>query len=99
MIYKVFVDDNYHYMDKDKRYTHGEFETLEAAVEAAKKIVDDGLLSDYQAGMSASTLYSQYTMFGEDPWISGPGQSDFSAWEYAKSRCEILCAGTDTKDA
>jgi len=23
MIYKVFVDDNYHYMDKDKRYTHG----------------------------------------------------------------------------
>jgi hypothetical protein len=37
-------------------------------------------------------------MFGEDPWISGPGQSDFSAWEYAKSRCEILCAGTDTKD-
>ena len=35
MIYKVFVDDNYHYMDKDKRYTHGEFETLEAAVEAA----------------------------------------------------------------
>jgi hypothetical protein len=73
MIYKVFVDDNYHYMDKDRRYTHGEFETLEAAVEAAKKIVDDGLLSDYQAGMSASTLYSRYTMFGEDPWVSGPG--------------------------
>jgi hypothetical protein len=98
MIYKVFVDDNYHYMDKDRRYTHGEFETLEAAVEAAKRIVDDGLLSDYQAGMSASTLYSRYTMFGEDPWVSGPGKSDFSAWKYAESRCEILCAGTDTKD-
>lgn len=27
MTYKVFVDDNYHYMDKDKRYTHGEFAT------------------------------------------------------------------------
>ena len=37
MTYTVFVDDNFHYMDKDERYTHGLFETLEAAVEAAKK--------------------------------------------------------------
>ena len=98
MTYKVYVDDNYHYQDKDRRYTHGEFDTLQAAVEAAKKIVDDGLLGDYRPGMSASELYDRYTMFGEDPWVSGPGTKDFSAWEYAKSRCEILCGGTDTKD-
>jgi len=83
-----------HLIDKDKRYTHGEFETLEAAVEAAKKIIDDGLLNDYEPGMSASTLYSRYKMFGEDPWVSGPGDSHFSAWKYAEARCEIICAGT-----
>jgi hypothetical protein len=79
-------------MDEDERYTHGEFETLEAAVEAAKKIVDDGLLHGYKPGMSAAALYSQYTMFGEDPWISCAETKPFSAWQYAKARCEIICA-------
>jgi hypothetical protein len=97
MTYTVIVDDNYHYMDKDKRYTHGEFETLEAAVEAAKRIVDDGLLNDYEPGMSASTLYTRYKMFGEDPWVSGSGDSHFSAWKYAEARCKIICAGTEPK--
>jgi len=96
MTFTVLVDDNYHYMDKNKRYTHGEFETLEAAVEAAKKIVDDGLLHDYEPGMNASMLYMRYTMFGEDPWVAGPGDSAFSGWEYAKARCEIICAITDS---
>jgi hypothetical protein len=91
MTYTVFVDDNFHYMDKGARTTHGEFETLEAAIEAAKEIVDDGLLHDYEPGMSASALYTRYTMFGDDPWISGPGETPFSAWEYAKGRCEIIC--------
>jgi hypothetical protein len=92
MTYTVFVDDNYHYMDKDKRYKHGEFETLEAAVEAAKKIVEDCLLNDYKLGMSATGLYGRYTMFGDDPWIAGAETKPFSAWEYAKARCEIICS-------
>jgi hypothetical protein len=37
MTFTVFVDDNYHCMDKDKRYTHGEFETLEAAQSRRQK--------------------------------------------------------------
>ena len=92
MKYSVFVDDNYHYMDKEARTTHGEFETLEAAVEAAKRIVNDGLLYDYEPGMSASLLYTRYTMFGDDPWVSGAETTPFSAWDYAKARCEIMCA-------
>jgi hypothetical protein len=95
MKYTVFVDDNYHYMDKEARTTHGEFETLEAAVDAAKKIVDDGLLHNYRPGMSAEALYGQYTMFGDDPWIAGAETKPFSAWEYAQARCEIMCAGRD----
>jgi hypothetical protein len=91
MKYTVFVDDNYHYMDKEARTKHGKFETLDAAVDAAKKIVDDGLLYDCEPGMSASALYSRYTMFGEDPWVAGADTMPFSAWEYARARCAIIC--------
>ena len=97
MIYKVLVDDNYHYMDKEARYTHGEFETLGAAVTSAKEIVDDFLLCAYEPGMSADSLYTKYTSFGDDPWISDPSDSGFSAWVYAKTRCETICACTDAQ--
>ena len=29
MTYKVFVDDNFHYMDESERYALGEYATLE----------------------------------------------------------------------
>ena len=53
---------------------------------------------DYKPGMTASNLYSRYKMFGDDPWVSGPEDSGFSAWTYAEARCEIICAGSDLKD-
>jgi hypothetical protein len=86
-------------MEKDKRYTHGEFETLEAAVEAAKRIVDGALLYDYKLGMSAFTLYTRYKMFGEDLSVSGAGDGNFLACKYAEARCEIIWAGTEPKNA
>ncbi len=92
MTYTVRVDDNYHYMDKDARYTHGEFATWESAVQAAQEIVDDYLSSAYTPGMSADALYQSYTSFGDDPFIVGPGDLKFSAWDYAKARCGVLCA-------
>ncbi len=39
--FTVMVDDNYHYMDGDSRYTAGIFVTWEEAVALAKKIVDE----------------------------------------------------------
>ncbi len=89
--YTLRIDDNYHYMDKDYRRTHGEYETLDAAVNAAKAIVDSFLVSAHTPGMTADALYQSYTSFGEDPFIVGPGEYHFSAWEYAKERCAILC--------
>ena len=41
--YQVFVDDNYHYMDEDERYKHGDFATFEEALTACKTIVDEYL--------------------------------------------------------
>jgi hypothetical protein len=94
MNYRVLVDDNYHYMDESERYELGSYATLEAAIQAAKVVVDSFLASEYHPGMNASQLYKQYLTFGDDPFILGPEQSEinFSAWEYARERCEALCS-------
>jgi hypothetical protein len=93
MTYIVWVDDNYHYMDEDERYKLGEFKTLDAAIAACKKIVDDFLASTYAPGMSAAELNASYTGFGEDPWIAGEERVLFSAWTYAEQRCAEICGG------
>ena len=43
--------------------------------------------------MSAGQLYKEYVACGDDPFIQGPG-ARFSAWTYAKQRCEALCGGS-----
>lgn len=91
MNYTVHVDDNFHYMDKDERYTYGKFETLESAIEACRKIVDEYLNAAYTPGMSAFDLFTSYTSFGDDPWISGAEEKPFSAWDYARQRCNEIC--------
>jgi hypothetical protein len=96
MTYKVFVDDNFHYMDESERYELGEFPTLDAAIEASKKIVDEYLFAAYQPGMTAQALFGSYMSFGEDPYIVATPSKEtevlFSAWDYAKRRCDELCA-------
>jgi hypothetical protein len=92
--FTVVIADNFHYMDEGESYEHGKFETLEDAIAAAKGIVDKFLVAALKPGMSAEQLYSQYTSFGDDPYIRGstdPG-IPFSAWNYAKTRCLELCS-------
>jgi len=94
MRYTVYVDENSHYMDESERYTNGEFPTAEAALAAAKKIVDDYLLSAHKPGMTAEQLWKSYAMWGEDPFIIAvpkDPECKFSAWDYAKQRCRELC--------
>lgn len=95
MTYRVLVDDNFHYMDEEERYEHGSYSSLEAATVAAQAIVDEFLVEARQPGMTAGELFDQYTSFGEDPFIVAPGESRvlFSAWDYARRRCEELCGG------
>jgi hypothetical protein len=38
--YLVLVDDNYHYMDPDERWTLGRFATLDEAIAACRQLVD-----------------------------------------------------------
>ena len=95
MTYRVMVDDNFHYMDESERYQLGEFATLDAALTAAQKIVDEYLASAYKPGMSADELIAGYCQFGEDPFIVAPAGKvagvPFSGRDYARRRCVEIC--------
>ena len=65
--FTVFVDDNFHYMDPDERWTLGVFSSAEEAVAASKATVDACLDEAYAPGMSAEELFLRYTHFGDDP--------------------------------
>ena len=91
-VYQVLVDDNYRYMDESERYKLGDYETFEEAETACKEIVDEFLQRGCKETMTAERLYECYVMFGEDPLIVGePVPYRFSAWNYAKERCEQIC--------
>ena len=93
MSYKVFVDDNFHYMDESERYEKGEFGSFDAAVAECKRMVDEYLVGHYIPGKTADELYDSYTSFGEDPFIIPvpEGADRFSAWAYAEKRCKDIC--------
>jgi hypothetical protein len=96
MIFRVLVDDNFHYMDESERYEIGPYPTAEAALVAARSIVDNYLESAYRPGMTAEQLFESYASFGEDPFIVAEGAEKvaFSAWTYAKERCGALCSSS-----
>lgn len=84
-------------MDEDERYKGGEFDTYQEALIFCKKIVDEFLVDSLakNPALTEQELYKMYTGFGEDPFIS-PTTADtprFSAWDYARERCQILCSG------
>ncbi len=94
MPYVVIVNDNFHYMDPDEQYESGEFTDAGLAIERCCRIGDDYLESARKPGMPATELWKSYMSFGNDPFIVSVDapEASFSAWEYAKERCQVLCA-------
>ena len=96
MKYTVYIDDNFHYMDESERLKAGDFSSLPKAIAKAKRIVDRSLAEGYKKGMPVEELVRFYVMFGEDPFIvGGPPKSEFSARDYARTRCEEMCGGKE----
>lgn len=86
--YVVYVDDNFHYMDESERYKLAEFDDCQSAIAACKQIVDE-FLNGCDQKIDAAERFKEYTMFGEDPWISSDDPNcKFSAWSYAQERCQ-----------
>ena len=93
MKYTLLCDDNFHYMDETERIVLGQFDSAEAAIAAARRVVDRDLSEAHKPGMTADELYQHYTSFGSDPFIRSDDRScEFSAWTYARSRCSEICA-------
>lgn len=92
--YTVMVDDNFHYMDEDERYEHGNFATADEALAACHTIVQRSLDEHFKPGMSAVRLYELYLSFGEDPFIIPveADKVDFSARDFAWTRAQAMCA-------
>lgn len=93
MKYTVEVDDNFHYMDEEERYTLGVYDSAEEAVAAAKRVVDGFLSEGVNPGATARELFYSFTMFGDTPHII-PTIKGFDAWEYARQRCIELRGDT-----
>ena len=100
--YKVVVDDNFHYQDAGHRRDEGSFERIEDALRRCRDIVERSIREEWRPGISAEALYERYTSFGEDPFIvvldGADPQAAFSAWTYAKERCEAMCSQGPAKD-
>ncbi len=86
MKYRLMVASNSRYMDGSP-YSAGEYESLDKAIETAKRMVDRSLVEFATRGRTGEELYEYYCLFGDDPYIIGGDEAGFSAWQYAKSRC------------
>jgi hypothetical protein len=90
--YTVAVDDNFHSMDESERFTFGTFTSLDAAIDACRRIVDE-FLEENRRGepLSGDELYKSYVAFGPDPFIQTDDPTiapvPFSAWTYAREQC------------
>ena len=88
--YKVWIDDNFHFMNEDERGFHGEFDTPTQAIVACQKIVDANIESITENETDPDKAYESYTCFADDPWIEGV---EFSAFEYAKIKIQEVLKG------
>jgi hypothetical protein len=94
--YKIYVDDNYHYMDKSERYSVGSYASLEEAVNKCKEITIKSLKNFYEKGITPEALSAQWSMFGEDPYVfGGDGAVPFSARKFVSTELcnEIVDSG------
>ena len=95
--FEVWVDDNWHFMAEDERYSGGRYATYEEALRRAHEIVDRSLEESYLPGITAPELHGRYTSYGEDPWLvpTPDGVERFSAWSYAEERAWAFLAERD----
>ena len=97
--YKLFVDENFHFMDADERYCFGSYPTYGEAVTAAKKIIDDFLTNGDRSTMTAEELFTGWVHYGDSPFIVERIITEheqkttdlFSAREYTRARCQEIC--------
>ena len=77
--YKVYVDDNYHHMDKSERYTAGSYFSLEKAIKKCKEITIQSLEEFYEEGITQEQLDAEIA-YTQQMYESGAGLSEFEPY-------------------
>jgi hypothetical protein len=93
----VKVYDNFHYMDESETYRKGPYPSAEAALQAARDVVENSLLESLGSLSKArdvDELIRNYRMFGADPVVEGGHPVEFSAWAYVDEIAPAVLAGT-----
>lgn len=95
--YTVMVDDNFHFMDEDERWTDGTYDRLDEALHKCMEMVGQFMLEQDYTKMKPDDLFQSYTSFGDDPFIIGPMTVKFSAWDYAEMLSSYLAGKPATE--
>ncbi len=85
--YCVLIDDNFHYMDEERRSHVAIYANYEHALERAKEITRKSVLRN--KGATYDETFENYMDFGDDPFIQAIGDAPrpkerYSAWTAAK---------------
>ena len=73
-MYKILIDDNFHFMDESERTDHGDFATAEEAIAECKAIIDDNL-AGFMPRKTAQELFEIYAHLATTPLSSRPSTS------------------------
>jgi len=92
--YHLRIYENSHYMDEDEAYNFGTFDTYDAAVVDAQRIVQDFFDDSLNNEVKVEDLLTQYLLFGQDPIILPIGKDipPFSARSYAEKLYKTICS-------
>lgn len=91
MTIKLLVQDFSDYGEPDAVREVGSFSTRDEALAAAQARVDACLEEFFTTGISAENLVRQWSLFGEDVFLSpDEGAPPFSAMSYAKVRSRTI---------
>lgn len=97
MKFHLRVYDNFHYNDESEAYNKGLYDSYEAALYAAKGMVDEFLIYNWRKGMLPKDLHALFLLYGDDPIILANESVErfempnFSARDYVEGIIEEFC--------
>jgi hypothetical protein len=86
--YSVYSYDAFDAPPDRRDILQGEFDTLDGAVDFAKKMIDDAINAEIARGKTLESAVESYRNTGEIPMVFGEKDHPFSAYDYLSSLLE-----------
>ena len=86
--YSVYSYDAFDAPPDRRNLLQGEFDTLDGAVDFAKKMIDDAINAAIARGKTLESAVESYRTAGEIPMVFGKEDAQFSAYDYLNSLLE-----------